>query len=88
MWWDIVKLTTYTLDITFEKRCKFVVNSEKEAKLLSICRNKQIGCQFEERVNEPEYSSISTKKIPQYPTPSPFLFFIWETDVGWIIPGG
>ena len=36
---------------TFKEREKLAVNSEKVANWLTVQRKRQIGCQFEERVN-------------------------------------
>ena len=51
---------------TFEERDELAVNSEKEANWLSIQRNRRIGCQFKERVNQPPViihpTSVSQKK--------------------------
>ena len=42
-----------TPNSTFEERGKWAVNSEKEANSLSIRRKRQIGCKFQERVDQP-----------------------------------
>ena len=58
---------------------------------LSIRRKRLIGCQFEERVNQPPVISHQTslsKKGTEVPSTFYSLFNFLETEVGWIIPGG
>ena len=49
---------------TFKDRGKLAVDLEKEANQLSIQRKRQIGCQFEERVNQSQMTmDVTTYRL-------------------------
>ena len=61
-----LKIYYYSLNSTFEEQGKFNVNSEKEPNWLSIKKMGQIGCQLEEKANQPPFimhpTSVSQNK--------------------------